>query len=289
MIRLGYACINTTLERKYRTCRLTTMRTEGMGHIRRLALENVELLRDTLLWNLDHDISFFRVTSDIIPFGSHPEMTLAWWEDDAIRAFLDEIASLQQKHQLRLSTHPGQYTVLNSPNPDVVKRSIAELSYHARLMELIHADDLILHVGGVYGDKTSAKERFTKTVHDLDDAIRTRIRVENDDVSFNAEDALEVAESCQLPMCFDYHHHRCLPSQTPLAELKSRMYSSWGQHRPKVHLSSGRIGPTDSAHHEFVHPEDFEAMCLALDADQIDVMLEAKKKEQAVLRLASFI
>lgn len=275
--------------RKYRTCRLATLRREGSAYVRQLAIENFTLLRDTLLWNIQHEIYFFRVSSDLIPFASHPELDWRWWEDEAILSLAGEIRSLQQKYDMRLSTHPGQYTVLNSPNPDVISRAVAEIQYHVQLMDLLNAKDMILHIGGVYGDKQAAKARFVETVQRLPEPLSRPIRVENDDVSFHVEDALEVAKACGLPMCLDYHHHRCLPCETPLAELVPSIFRTWGDVRPKVHISSGRTSDTDSAHHDMVSRSDFEALQHVLHTNDVDVMLEAKQKEQAVLDLLPLV
>ena len=286
-MRLGYACMNVTLQSKMRTCRLATVEKEGMEKVKELTLHNLSQVLSILKWNVENDILFFRVSSDIVPFGSHPVLTWDWWTDKDVLFITNEIFLLQEQYKMRLSMHPGQYTILNSPNPKVVKNAIAELEYHNTLMELIGAKDMIIHTGGAYGDKVSAIGRFIEQYDGLSESIKEKLRIENDDKVFDAEDVLTISAQCGVSVCFDIHHHYCNHAKLEnTAGLIQRVIQTWeGRGIPKMHISSGKTSKTDHAHHDYILEEDFHSFVQLLDGNDVDIMVEAKKKELAVLRL----
>lgn len=170
MIRhLGYACVNETLKpRKFRTCRLKTIETKGIEVLKEIVLHNLELLNDIIEWNQAHDIKFYRVSSDIIPLSTHPivlEKGFIWQNDPDIKKALSKIKERVKAYQMRISMHPDQYTVLNTLKKDVLERSIEYLAFHAEFLYAIGGQDMILHVGGVYGDKVSAKKGLLHNIY----------------------------------------------------------------------------------------------------------------------------
>lgn len=290
-ILLGYACLNTSIPRKMKTLRLATYVSKGDEYLKELIVNNLLYLKDCLEWNVLHGIRFFRVSSDIVPLATHPEMIYPWWKDEEIKILCDEIKSISTRHEMRLSMHPGQYTLLNSPKEDVVKRSVEDLTYHQVLGDMIGVREFITHVGGVYGDSKEAMHRWVQVYEGLPNEIRCRLRLENDDMSYTILDVLTISEKTGVPAVFDYHHHRILPSIDAGHALK-RSFETWhGVDKPKIHLSSGKAGKTDRKHHEFILNEDYEALISILSSavskenQQVYIMLEAKLKEQAVMKL----
>jgi UV DNA damage endonuclease len=289
MIRhLGYACINETLKpRKFRTCRLKTIETKGIEVLKEIVLHNLDLLKDIIEWNHEHDIHFYRVSSDLIPLSTHPvvlEKGFIWQKDPDIKKALLEINKKVLAYKMRISMHPDQYTVLNTLKEDVLVRSIEYLQFHADLLEAIGGQDMILHVGGVYGDKISAKKRFVDQYMLLNDTIKGYLRLENDDKSYTIHDVIEIHQSTGVPIVFDYHHHRCHHEKKITKEDIDIIYSSW-QGIPKTHLSTGKAHATDRSHHDYVKLEDLQALDGLFGDKIIDVMVEAKKKDFAVLEL----
>ncbi|WP_100398073.1 UV DNA damage repair endonuclease UvsE [Bacillus sp. FJAT-44742] len=287
-MRLGYPCQNLTLPSRFRTCRLQTMKTEGEEKVKELALHNFKELQRVLEWNITENITFFRISSDIVPFGSHPLLEWEWWKDDDILAAASSIKKLQQKHNMRLSVHPGQYTVLNSPKENIVENAVSDLEYHGHLLSLCGGTDMILHIGGGYGDKESAKERFITNFDKVSPFVKESLRLENDDKTYHIEDVLEVSNHLKVPACFDIHHHRC----NPPGENKTRSYIedvflTWKNKsiRPKMHISSGKAHQVDTSHADYINDEDFHSFIDLLPDTNIDLMLEAKKKEKAVFAL----
>ncbi|GLY11616.1 UV DNA damage repair endonuclease UvsE [Pseudobacillus badius] len=286
-MKLGYACINTALPSKFKTCRLKTVEIEGMEKVKTLAIHNLTEVIKVLRWNIEHRIFFFRLSSELIPFASHPIMTWEWDKDEDILDLTNEIKAMKDEHHLRLSVHPGQYTVLNSPKEQVVRNSIAELMYHEKMLRLIGGEDMILHVGGAYGNKSAAMARFAENYRKLPEEIKAVLRIENDDKTYTAMEVLELHEQTGAPICFDIHHHRCNhEAEADIEAILAGVFKSWPAGKtPKMHISSGRNASADPAHHDYILEEDFSDFLRKLGCREADIMCEAKMKEQAVLRL----
>jgi len=284
-MKLGYACINETLKKRFRTCRLKTFREEGVEKIKELTLLNLDTTLENIKWNIEHDILLYRLTSDLVPFATLPEMDWEWWEDEDVLRATDEIKNLQKKHELRLTIHPGQYTVLNSPNKAIVDRAKEDLSYHSRILQLVNGTDMILHTGGEYGDKEAAKNRFIAEYKTLDKTIKKTLRLENDDKTFTIKDVLEINDKCGVPICFDIHHHICNMAEMEPKEIVDKVIKTWGDTKPKMHISTGKTSEKDRSHHDYVSEEDFKRLRSWIKGYDVDIMFESKKKEISVLKI----
>ncbi|TSB45145.1 UV DNA damage repair endonuclease UvsE [Alkalicoccobacillus porphyridii] len=287
-MRLGYPCQNLTLPTIFKTCRLKTMEQNGMSIIKDLTLHNIQELKRVLEWNINNDIYFFRISSDMIPFATHKQMTWVWQEDDDVQKALAEIKDLQQKWSLRLSMHPGQYTVLNSPREQVVTNAKEDLQYHHDFLKAVGGPDIILHTGGAYGDKEKAKQTFISVFNSLDVSVQNMLRLENDDKVFHTQDVLDISQQCGVIVCFDIHHEMCFNrTEDELLELFKQVKQTWSHTdmNPKVHISSGRRHEADPAHAELIRLEDFERLERVTGSTDVDCMLEAKSKEKAVFTL----
>jgi UV DNA damage endonuclease len=290
MVRLGYACISTLHEETpNRTCRLASATPE---RLRELAAQNLAALERLLAHNVAHDISVFRVGSELIPFGSHPVNKLRWWEE--LAPDFARLAAYARAHGLRLSMHPGQYTVLNSPRAEVVRAAIDELVYSARVLDALGAGGegkIVIHLGGAYDDRRAAMTRFATEVRSLPDAVRRHLVLENDDRVYRASEVLEVAPLVGLPVVFDWFHHRCLGSDGTDTEIIQASFATWGpaDGRPKTHLSSQAPGARPGSHADFVEPSDLADFLAAAPHQDFDILLEAKEKDRALLRLRDAI
>jgi UV DNA damage endonuclease len=254
---------------------------------------NLESLQKILDWNVSQGIKLFRVGSSTIPFASHPLFTLNW--ENVFKDQLAEISRFVQVHQLRLSMHPGQYTVLNSLNPKVIEDSVRELDWQARLINILDPTQglLVLHVGGAYGDKRAAIDRFEENFYKyLNPLIQQRLTLENDDTTFSADDVLPLCQKLDIPMIFDLFHHKCLHTgedwQDGLAERLELIIDTWKGKVPKLHLSSQKPG-TRTSHADYIEQQDFDELQDWMERVQTDgvydVMVEAKLKEKAVQAL----
>ena len=286
-IRIGYACINTLLQSPNRTCRLNRATPD---RILEIAGQNLTALEEILHWNLEHHIRLFRISSEIIPFGSHPVNQEPWWEIHA--EALRRIGALINANGMRVSMHPGQYTVLNSLRPEVVQASVSELVYHARFLDSLGVDashKIVLHVGGVFGDKPASLQRFLENYQTQPGPTRARLVVENDEKSYSLEDTVTISAATGVPVVFDVFHHRWNPSFPALGlrQLVERAAATWGMEdgRPKLHYSDQRPGKPPGAHSEQVDVEVFGAFLSQVRDLELDIMLEVKDKEQSVLAL----
>jgi UV DNA damage endonuclease len=279
-MRLGYACVNMILGRKVRGLRLSTFRTQGLPYLQQLVDENMDLLAEILRWNQAHQIMMYRLSSGLVPLGSHEEVDLA------ALAFprAQEIAALGAT--MRLSMHPGQYTLL-SGNETIWERSYRDLYYHAFLLDLLGQEnsDIILHGGGVYGDRAATAERIKEHIAALPPSIRRRLRLENDERSWSVHDLLPICEETGTPLVVDNLHHQ-LNGKEPLKELPwERILATWHGLRPKLHYSEQDPTKQPGAHSTYVNVRYFCSFCADVPFEEYDVMLECKAKEQALLRL----
>ena len=269
-----------------RTCRLKNATPPRM---RELIRENLDALGRVVDFLERRRILLYRITSNLVPFASHPVNRLRWWDE-----YSDDFTALGRRFRslgIRVSTHPGQFTVLNSPSPEIVKAAVAELEYHARLLDAFGTDPsakIILHVGGLYaGSEAVAMDRFCDAASKLAERVRRRLVVENDDRLFDAAEVLLVARRLRVPVVFDWLHHQANPCVAPLAEVLPAIFETWRAEdgRPKVHLSSQAAGAPRGAHADFIDPADALACFASLPPQSFDCMLEAKEKDRALLKL----
>jgi len=269
-----------------RTCRL---KNATPCRIRELIAENLAAL-DRIVTFLDRRrILLYRITSNLIPYASHGVNGVEWWDEFAPQ--LHAIGTRLHSLGARVSTHPGQFTVLNSPTAAIVRAAVSELEYHARLLNVMGADrsaKIVLHIGGLYaGTEAAAMDRFCAAASALPDDVRRRLVVENDDRLFDAEEALAVGRRIGVPVVFDWLHHNANPSRAPLARLLPEIVSTWSPEdgRPKVHLSSQAAGGPSGAHADYIDIADALAFFEVMPAQPFDCMLEAKQKDRALLKL----
>jgi UV DNA damage endonuclease len=291
MIRLGLCCL---FSEQPITFRRTTARflssLSGGERKRRLSdicLANAESLKKALEFCHETGIGDFRINSQILPLKTHPIMGYDVAElpdaDRIIKTFKSCGAYAKRRH-IRTTFHPDQFIILSSPDPAVVARSIADLNYQAEVAGWVHADVINIHAGGVYGDKASALARLMETIRGLTPAVRKRMTLENDDISYSPADLLPVCEKMKIPLVYDVHHHRCRPDGLSVEEATGRAIHTWNR-EPLFHVSSPKNGWRSSdirPHHDYINWKDFPACWLALD---LTVEVEAKAKELAVLKL----
>lgn len=287
MIRVGYACVNTQLPSASRTCRLKNASDEN---ILSLSRQNLDALKQILLWNRENGIQLFRISSDTIPFASHAVNTLPWWR--TLKAEFAALGRIIAQFNMRVSMHPGQFTVLNSLNPKVVAASEAELEYHCRVLNALGLDrhhKIVIHIGGTYGDKTSSMERFIKNFAKLPSRIRNRLVIENDEKNYTVRDVLEIADELQIPMVFDLFHHRCNPSfhRKSLVWTIEKIATTWRREDgpAKLHYSNQQKGRPKGTHSQAIDISDFRHFYRRIQHMRLDIMLEVKNKEQSVLEV----
>ncbi len=292
MLRLGLCCAFRDQPIRFRTTTAAAMLRlsldERLKRLGELARSNAESLTRAIDFCAANRIGSFRVLSQILPLKTHPA---AGYSIEQLPDHLPIVETFRAAgrvasgRNVRLTFHPDQYVVLNSPKAQVVEISIAELEYQAEVAEWIGADVIMLHGGGAYGDKSTALDRLAASIERLPKAIRSRIALENDDRIFSPADLLPLCESLRVPFVYDAHHHRCLTDAVSIAAATDRAIATWDR-EPLFHISSPAGGWTardPRVHDEFVDLCDFPNEWREL---RVTVEVEARAKEVAVLRLA---
>jgi UV DNA damage endonuclease len=247
---------------------------------------NIACLAEILAWNVRNGILFFRITSDLVPFASHPVCTVTWQEH--FHEEFRKLGSFIRNSGIRISMHPDQFIVLNAPDPAVVERSIAELVYHSTVLDLMRLEDsakIQLHVGGVYGNKGKSIARFVRVYDTLDSAIRRRLVVENDDRRFTAADCLAIHEQTGIPVLFDVFHHSCNNRGEQIPVMIREIGKTWKNHDGTMmaDYSSQHPAKRPGSHADRIDTGDFARFLEVSRPGDMDIMLEIKDKETSAL------
>ncbi|SDQ47247.1 UV DNA damage repair endonuclease UvsE [Carnobacterium viridans] len=285
---IGYACLTVGVPNTgFKTCRKANATEEKLKELIDFNLTSLERLID---YNIKSNIKLFRISSDIIPFGSSPVNTLAWWE--LFKPQFEKIGSKIKSSGMRVSMHPGQYTVLNSPDKDVVSRAVEDLNYHTRFLDSLgvgSAHKIILHIGGVYQEKEKAMERFVENYQTLlSDAVKKRLVIENDDRSYTVSEVLTISQVTGAPVIYDNLHNAINTSDVTKddaywIELTRKTWKS-EDGRQKIHYSQqspmNRIG----AHTQTIAIEPFLNFYYQVSREDLDIMLEVKDKNLSAVK-----
>jgi UV DNA damage endonuclease len=259
--------------------------------LRGIARENLVNTLRILRYNAASDIKVYRMTSKLIPLATHPAAE-GWGYAEDLKEEFEAIGRFINDNDMRVSSHPDHFTLLNSPREDVHIASLKDLYYHERVFDAMGLDrtaKMVLHVGGVYESKELSVRRFMENYEKLDESLRSRIILENDDKIYNAADVLHICTACRLPMVLDVHHDRCNRADMDVGEILGSIFDTWeGQGiPPKVHLSSPKDESHIRSHADYINMEDFlrflnKAQKIGRD---FDIMIEAKQKDLALIRL----
>ncbi|HSH39548.1 MAG TPA: UV DNA damage repair endonuclease UvsE [Chthoniobacterales bacterium] len=283
-----------------------TRRWQQKPHLR-VSLRYLDNILDHLEAN---DIRMYRMSSDLAPYVTHPDMPQF---HGMIEECADELKAMGKRARaldVRLSFHPSQFIVLNSPDPVLVQKSVADLAAQTEMldrMELGSEAVVVVHAGGTYGDTDTGCARWVETYKLLSPAIRRRLVLENDDLRYSAADVLKIHRKTGVPLIFDHQHFWCHnPEQLDLRETVEEFVASWPKGvRPKIHFSSPRTElrqlkrkvpktrkkkivlqpPIWTGHADFCQPFEFISMMRLLRVLEFDVMIEAKSKDLALMRL----
>ncbi|AHY45299.1 uvde: UV damage endonuclease UvdE [Rubrobacter radiotolerans] len=288
-LRVGYTTRNLSLQANTNH----TLRLKGLADVekvRAIVRRNLEDLGGILPWSAERGFRLFRIGQSFIPFASHPLFPYRWPEEHGEE--IQRLGDLARKLGIRLSMHPGQFISPASPEAEVRERSLAELRYSARVLDLLGAPDgvIVLHVGGAYGDREAAIGRLYESLAPEEGVLRY-LAFENDERIWSARQTFEAAERLGAPTVLDSFHHALNPDGLSLLEALALALPTWGRRsptsRPKVHLSSQAPKKRPGAHDARVRPEDAETLLRALselpEAARTDVMVEAKDSELAAL------
>jgi len=286
-MKIGYPCVNQTLDcTSSRTFRLASYSEERLIET---VEQNLACLRRILEYNVQHGLLFFRLTSDLVPFASHEVNRYNWQEH--FKLTFQRLGSYIKRNNMRISMHPDQFVVLNSPNEQTVKNSVAELVYQGSVLDLMGLDTtakLQIHGGGAYGDKPSAIARFAEVYHTLlPDAVKARLCVENDDRTYSLQDCLQLHGETGMPIIFDNFHHECVNNGEPMREAVEMAASTWQPERDGLLMmdySSQAPNERKGKHVQSIQEQLFHDFLAETEGLDMDIMLEIKDKEESALK-----
>jgi UV DNA damage endonuclease len=284
-MKIGYPCINRGIGcTTNSTFRLASYSDERL--VQKVE-NNLNCLLKILQYNVQKGFYFFRISSDLVPFASHPVCTFDW--AGHFRGQFRKIGDFIKKHKIRISMHPDQFVLINALKDDVVERSVRELEYHCTMLDEMGLDrtaKIQIHVGGAYGDKQAAIERFVDRYKSLGPSLRRRLVIENDDRLFSLKDCLVVHEKTGVPVLFDIFHHQCLNKGESLRLGLERSSKTWKKRDgiPMVDYSSQQPGHRQGTHAETIDVPLFKEFLEQTEELDFDLMLEIKDKEKSAIK-----
>ncbi|MCG7333752.1 UV DNA damage repair endonuclease UvsE [Sporosarcina sp. ACRSM] len=298
IVRLGYVAMSTELKNASPSKTMTFTQFQKIGDrvaairkLERIALENLENTHRILKHNNFHDIHFYRFTSRLIPLANHEELS-DWDFLQPLKGKLDEIGQFVRNNNLRVDFHPDHFVVLNSPKRDVLINSVKNLKMHYLLLKAMNIDvthRCVLHIGGNYKETEKSLERFVVNWNHVPLPIQQMIMLENDDTSFTLEDTLYLSEKLGIPLVFDYYHHLANHRNEKWEDKWDRVVATW-KDSPlpiKMHISSPKSEDKFRHHSDYVDVDMFFRFLNEIKGSipQIDCMIEAKQKDEALFTL----
>ena len=283
-MKIGYPCINRSIgcssNKKFRLANFTREK------FNETVRNNLNCLDKIVDYNVENNMLFLRISSETIPFASHEVCTLDWKK--IFKNELDNIGIKLKENKFRVSMHPGQFTLLNSPNEKIVEKSLAELEYHADFLNAMGLDNtakIQIHVGGVYGDKDSAIKRFINTFGIASNKIKSRLAIENDDYHYSVKDCLRINKETNIPIILDNLHLECLNDGESLIEAYNIIKGTWSKEDgiPMLDYSSQQKDARIGKHTEHLDSNHFKEFIDIMQNQEFDLMFEIKDKEKSVL------
>lgn len=286
-MRIGYACkLIGAANADMKSCTLKNASSEKLTELIR---HNINSLNTMIDYNIENNIKLFRISSDLIPFGSSEVNKIKWWEtfSEEIRCIGNKI----KKSSMRVSLHPGQYTVLNSNNKDVAIKAVEELVYHTRILDSLGVNSqhkVVLHIGGAYDNKRLSVERFAENYKLLPDNVKKRLVIENDDKIYNIEEVLDIGLKLSIPVIFDNLHHQINYPKQKMSDAYwiEQCRATWKNEdgNQKIHYSQQAEQKKKGSHSDFISINQFMRFYELLGRNDIDIMLEVKDKNLSCVK-----
>ena len=288
-VRLGYACISKTLDiTTSKTYTYTKYKeTKDNKKLEEIIEQNLYNLIETLKYNIKNNIHFYRLSSNIIPLATHKEVNINYL--DKYKKYYKTISNLINKNNLRVDLHASPYCILNSTKKEVIENTMASLEYYYNLLNIMNIKNklVILHIGSKEFGKKNSLTRFINNFKLLPKHIQDIIAIENDDKTFTIDDCLSIREKINIKIVLDYHHFLCNNTNNNIEDYLKEIFNTWENITPKIHFSSPKNKKEYRAHNDYIEVEsfiNFINICQKYNKD-IDIMLEAKEKDEALFRL----
>jgi len=289
-MKLGYPTINWTIGCKGdKTFRLSSYSHEKLMET---VDHNLKCLLEVLKFNVHNDLLFFRITSKLISFASHPVMDFDWkthYKDD-----FKEIGEFIRDNKIRISMHPGQFVVINSKDDDIFRRSLKELEYHLTIFKLLGLDQrakMQIHAGGIYGNKEKSMERFIHRYNRMNKKIKMHLVLENDHKNYDVSDCLKISAETGIPILFDSFHHEVYSNGQSLKQCLEEVGGTWKDRDgiPMVDYSSQQPQKPVGKHAQSIDMNHFKNFIQESNPFDFDLILEIKDKETSALNAVKIL
>ncbi|MGL4912503.1 MAG: UV DNA damage repair endonuclease UvsE [Romboutsia sp.] len=297
IVRLGYVAIALNLPKVTSSSTVTYSRYEKINNeedrlhkLKQVTYSNLKDLETILDYNISNNIHFYRITSNLVPLATHPQVM---W--DYRKYFKDDfryIGKIIKDNNMRVDAHPDQFNVINSDKESVVENTIKSLNMQVDMFEDFNYEDgkMVIHIGGGKGGKEESIKRFITNLEKFPKRIKERLILENDDKTFTAREVLKICQKTKLPMVLDVHHYNCHNSGGELKDILKDVFKTWENEKlpTKVHFSSPKEFENDRKHSDYIDVDAFiEFLDLVKETvdEDFDVMIEAKQKDLTLIKL----
>lgn len=296
-VRLGYVAIALNLDKVTSSSTVTYSRyskinseEEKLKKLKEVTYSNLEALEKILKYNIDHNIHFYRITSNLIPLATHPDVM--WDYKKYFRQDFLNLGNIIKKSNMRIDSHPDHFNVINSTRESVIQRTLINLSNSVDIFELMDykLGKMVIHIGSSQGGKEESIKRFIRNFNNFPRRIQERLILENDDKVFTAKDVLRICKALKVPMVLDIHHHNCKNEGEDIGDLLEEIFNTWNDESipPKLHFSTPKEFENDRKHADYIDADNFANFIKLVKSKvnrDMDVMIEAKKKDKAMLKL----
>lgn len=294
-ITLGYACICTILEG------ITTsssykytdfLKSNDLSKLDKIITSNLENLIKILTFSQKNNIHFYRISSNLIPLATHNKVIFDYL--DKYKNYYNTISQIINQYQIRVDMHSSTYCILNSTKQEVVNNTLEILKYHYNLQSYMNISNktITIHIGSNTFGKKNSLTRFINNYHKLPKYPKSAIAIENDDKIFTIDDCLYLSQKLKLRVVLDYHHFQCNNTGKDITTYLDKVFATRQNQTPKVHFSSPKNKKEYRTHNNYIDPLEFMKFLKTLKKTQIpklDIMLEAKAKDEALFRLTRYL
>ena len=293
-IRLGYVDGPISFPNdKFKTMTYTKYKSQNeennLKDLNNILTNNLKVFKKILEFNKKYNMTFYRMSHTLVPLATKEEVNF-----DYIKKYKEkwlEIGNYIKENNMRVDSHPNQYCVLNSTNEKIVSTSKDIIKFNYQLFKAMDIKgQIILHIGTSKNNKEEALERFKENFNKLKPEIKDMIILENDDKTYTASETLSLCEELNIPMVLDYHHYLCNKNKKEnIKKLLPKIIKTWKKtnRNPKMHFSSPKDKKNFRSHSDYINYNAFiKFLNILKEQDKdIDIMLETKKKEDALLLL----
>ena len=263
---------------------------EKLSKLKEVTYSNLEALEKILKYNIDHNIHFYRITSNLVPLATHPDVM--WDYKKYFRQDFLNLGNIIKKSNMRVDSHPDQFNVINSTRESVIQSTLVNLNNSVDIFELLNYElgKMVIHIGSSQGGKEESIKRFIRNFNNFPRRIQERLILENDDKVFTAKDVLQICKNLKVPMVLDIHHHNCKNEGEYIGDLLEEIFNTWNEEilPPKLHFSTPKEFENDRKHADYIDADGFASFIQLVKSKvdrDIDIMIEAKKKDKALLKL----